>query len=35
MAVKVYVNPNFVLITGFCVDQSNHAYYMHKFQNKA
>lgn len=35
MVVIEYINPNFALITGFCVDQSNHAYYMRKLQNKA
>lgn len=35
MVVVEYINPNFALITGFCVDQSNHAYYMRKLQNKA
>ena len=34
MVVVEYVNPNFALITGFCVDQSNQAYYMRKLQNK-
>ena len=35
MVVVEYINPNFALITGFCVDQSNQAYYMRKLQNKA
>lgn len=35
MVVLEYVNPNFALITGFCVDQSNQAYYMRKLRNKA
>lgn len=34
MVVVEFINPNFTLITGFCVDQSNHAYYMRKLQNK-
>lgn len=35
MVVVEYINPNFALITGFWVDQSNYAYYMRKFHNKA
>lgn len=34
MVVVEYIKPNFALITGFCVDQSNHAYYMRKLQNR-
>lgn len=35
MVVVEFINPDFALITGFCVDQSNQAYYMRKLQNKA
>lgn len=35
MVILEYVNPNFALITGFCVDSSNQAYYLRKLQNKA
>ena len=35
MAVVEYINPGFALITGFCVDETNHAYFMRKLQNKA
>lgn len=35
MVVVERINPNYALITGFCVDQSNHSYYMRKLQNKA
>ncbi|MCM1517607.1 MAG: hypothetical protein NC117_03090 [Pseudoflavonifractor sp.] len=34
MVVVEYVSPFFALITGFCVDSSNHAYYMRKYQNR-
>ena len=34
MVIVEYINPNFSLITGFCVDQSNQAYYMRKLRNK-
>lgn len=35
MVVVEYINPNFALIPGCCVDQSNRAHYMRKLQNKA
>lgn len=35
MVVVERINPNYALITGFCVDHSNQAYYMRKLQNKA
>lgn len=34
MVIVEYVHPDYALITGFCVDQSNQAYYMRKLQNK-
>lgn len=34
MVVVEYVNPDFALITGFCVDQTNQAYYMRKLQKR-
>lgn len=35
MIVVEYINPNFALIAGFCVDQAYRAHYMRKLQNKA
>lgn len=34
MVIVEYIKPDFALITGFCVDESNQAYYMRKFQNR-
>ena len=34
MVVVEFINPNVALITGFCVDQENHAYYMRKYQDR-
>ena len=34
IVIVEYINPDFALITGFCVDQDNHAYYMRKYQNR-
>lgn len=34
MVVVEFINPDVALITGFCVDQDNHAYYMRKYQER-
>lgn len=34
MVVVEFINPDIALITGFCIDQDNHAYYMRKYQNR-
>ena len=34
MVVVEFINPDIALITGFCIDQENHAYYMRKYQNR-
>lgn len=34
MVIVEFINPDVALITGFCVDESNHAYYMRKYTNR-
>lgn len=34
MVIVEYVHTDYALITGFCVDQSNQAYYIRKLQNR-
>lgn len=34
MVIVEFINPDVALITGFCVDQDNQAYYMRKYQNR-
>lgn len=33
MVIVEFLNPNVALITGFCVDQDNQAYYLRKYQD--
>lgn len=34
MVIVEFINPEVALITGFCVDQDNQAYYMRKYQER-
>lgn len=34
MVIVEFINPDVALITGFCVDQDNQAYYLRKYQNR-
>ena len=34
MVIVEFLNPDVALITGFCVDQDNQAYYLRKYQDR-